>query len=401
MNKTQKKFIWYAVLAVFVLLAVLLGILNAISFTMAAQDADQITQRISEGQGSFDPQAGGFQPGPMQREGLGPMGPDSPELRDSMRYFTCVFDAAGQGRVVSYRISAVTQQEALEWAASLRKEGSGWTHGTYRYRVWTQEGQTYVTVVDQGRELLAPYRILLYSVIALVLGTVLSFGFLRLVGRRLFAPIEEADRKQKRFIADAEQELKLPLTVISADTVLMERQHGPSEQTRSIHRQVRSMSELVGRLGSLAIYDKNEAAETEYALSELVQELTDKAQEGFTQQGLSLETRIQPGIRLRGSPEAMESILAELLENCRKYARSRALISLEASGSRIRLLAANDAQLPEGAVDQVFDRFTLLSNAREGSVGLGLAGVKEKVLAQGGRVSAKVEQGWFTVTAAL
>ena len=45
MRKAQKKFTLYAVMSVFVLLTILLGTINGVNFTMAAQDADQITQR--------------------------------------------------------------------------------------------------------------------------------------------------------------------------------------------------------------------------------------------------------------------------------------------------------------------------------------------------------------------
>ena len=394
MNNTQKRFIWYAVLAVFLLLTVLLGILNAVGFTMAAQDADRLTQIIAQDRGVFGPQNSAGQRGPMAG-GFGPMGPDSPETRASLRYFTCVFDQAGQGRVISYQISAVTEQEALRWAQGLARETTGWTRGTYRYRVYERDGLTYVTVVDQGRELLSAYRILILSGCGLVVFTLLSFIILRLVGRRLFAPIEEADRKQKQFIAQAEQELKLPLTVIRADTELLERQQGPSEQTRSIHRQLRKMAALVRRLGSLAIYEDSRAARVPFSLSSLVQGVLDRRALAFERRGLALEAEVEPGIDLTGSPEGLERVVTELLDNALKYGESRVVFTLRRENSRIQLRVSNDAQLPEGPCDQVFDRFTLLSNAPEGAAGLGLAAVKDLVKAQGGRVSARVEDGWF------
>ena len=468
MNKTQKKFILYAVLAVFVLLAVLLGILNAVSFTKAAEDADHVTQQIADGQGVLgpreggangpaeqppdpkvgpgqnsqppdpnggpgqngqgpdpsgspgpapsgeatdpgvvtpDPNAGGPDPnagGPDPNAGrngpagrMGPMGPDSPELNETMRYFTVAFDAEGSASLVSYRISAVTEEEALSWAESLKKETTGWTHMTYRYRVYSQNGQTLVTVVDQGRELLSAYRILLCSGIGLVVFTLLSFLILRLVGRRLFAPIEDADRKQRQFIAEAEQAFKLPLTVISADTEILERTHGPSEQTRSIHRQLRNMNSLVGRLGSLSLSEDEKLPQATFSLSELLEELTERSEEQFSARGLALSREIEANVSLSASPEAMERVIAELLENAEKYASSRAAVKLERQSERIRLTVSNDTSLPDGTVDQCFDRFTTLSNAPADSAGLGLAVVRDVIRSMGGRVSARVENGCF------
>ena len=481
MNKTQKKFILYAVLAVFVLLAVLLGVLNAVSFTKAAEDADHVTQQIADGRGVLgpreggangpaeqppdpsggpgqngqgpdpnggpgqngqapdpnggpgqngqgpdpsgspgpaptgeasdpsvvtpdpnagepDPNAGTFDPnagknGPAGR--MGPMGPDSPELNETMRYFTVAFDADGNGTLVSYRISAVTEEEALSWAESLKKETTGWTRMTYRYRVYSQNGQTLVTVVDQGRELLSAYRILLCSAIGLVVFTALSFLILRLVGRRLFAPLADADRKQKEFIAEAEQAFKLPLTVISAETEILERTHGPSEQTRSIHRQVRNMNSLVGRLGSLSLSEDEKLPQATFSLSELLEEMTERSEEIFSARGITLSREIEANISLDASPEVMERVIAELLENAEKYASSRAEVRLERQSERIRLTVSNDTSLPDGAVDQCFDRFTTLSNATADSTGLGLAVVRDVVRSMGGRVSARVENGCF------
>ena len=53
MIKAETRFRLYAVLSVFVLLVVLLGVINGINFTMAATDADEITQRIASGKGEF------------------------------------------------------------------------------------------------------------------------------------------------------------------------------------------------------------------------------------------------------------------------------------------------------------------------------------------------------------
>ena len=54
MNKAEKKFRLYAIAVVFILLTVLLAVINGTNFTMAAEDADEITRIISERQGSFE-----------------------------------------------------------------------------------------------------------------------------------------------------------------------------------------------------------------------------------------------------------------------------------------------------------------------------------------------------------
>ena len=56
MNKVRRKFVLYAMIAVFVMLTALLGVINGLNFTMAANDADMITERLAAGNGRF----GGF-----------------------------------------------------------------------------------------------------------------------------------------------------------------------------------------------------------------------------------------------------------------------------------------------------------------------------------------------------
>lgn len=401
MNKAEKRFLRCAVLAVFVMLTLLLGIINAINFSMAARDADEITERIARERGAFAPDAELPQM-PEQWEPsfgrMGPMGPSSPEMRASVRFFTVAFDEDGSAETVSFFVSAISEEEAVSWAEDLKDETTGWTHGTYRYRVYRQNDKIFVTVIDQGRELLPAYRILIFSIGGTLLGTLLSFLVLRLVGKKLFAPIEEADRKQKQFIANAEKEFALPLTVISADAELLERENGSSDHTRSIHRQVRRLNGLVRSLGTLSVSGEKQLTRTPISLSDLLQELADRSQTRFDERAIRFDCEIEENVSLDGAPEAMQQALGELTENMLKYAAANAKITLGREKERIRLCFANDTQLPAGSYDQAFDRFTLLPNALDGSVGLGLAYVKDVVKAHNGRCKADVSDGCFRVT---
>ena len=76
--------------------------------------------------------------------------------------------------------------------------------------------------------------------------------------------------------------------------------------------------------------------------------------------------------------------------------------ALATEGKRLLLTFENDTALPDGAYDQVFDRFTRLPNA-EGidGAGLGLARVREVVKANNGRIEAFVRDGTFTVRVSL
>jgi len=399
MRKAVNRFILSAMLAIFVLLTLFLGVINGMNFTLVASDADRVTEMIAGSNGDFRPNGSGMGHGPegFDHRGLGGMrfmGPDSPELAATTRFFTVVFDKDGQGRLAAYAISAVTEEEAVEWASTLTGETTGWTKTSYRYRVTERDGQTWVTVIDQSRELLPSYRILIASVAGEILGLALSFLFLRLTARRLFRPIEEADRKERRFIADAEAELKVPLTVVSANMELIERASGPTEQTRAVRRQVRRMTDLVRRLGRLAILEEEKAGSAD--LSRALREAVEAAAPRFEEAGLTLEAEIAPDIAVPAAQAACLSLAEEILENARKYGKTHAKVTLRRESERVILTAENDCELPDGEYEEAFDRFTTLANGQDGT-GLGLAHVKEIVRGEDGRLSARVKDGVFTL----
>ena len=407
MNKAEKKFRLYAILVIFVLLTLLLAVINGVNFTMAADDADEITQRIADRQGAFaHSENAAVDLPPQQPEGrafgMGPMGPDSPEVNASIRYFTIAFSEKGkQVETVAFHISAVTESEAQDWASGLLKEKTGWTKGTYRYRIYKNQDVTYVTVIDQGRELLPSFRILIISAVGELLCLAIGWFVLLGIGKKIYAPIEEADRKQKNFMKSANREFRLPLTIISANTELAERKHGSDEQTRSTRRQISKLNELIEKLGTLSIFDDENDAPAEVPVSELLRDALNCKAEDFSSRGLSLTADIMPDILLSANPEAIKRMLDELIDNALKFSLTRVHFTLKKENGYVSLVTQNDTSLPDGPAEQIFDRFTVLENADGNSAGLGLSYVKEIVSAQKGRVLATVSGGMFTLRITL
>ena len=395
MNEVEKRFRLYAILVIFILLTVLLAVINVTNFTMVAQDADRTTQMIADRAGSLE----GMVPLiPGERDfRMGPMGPDSPETGSSARYFTIAFSDKGkESMTIAYRISAVSEEEAHEWAAELRKEETGWTRGTYRYRVYKVGDRKFVTVVDFGAELLPSYRLLVISAVGEVLCLVIGWFLLLLIGKKVYAPIEEADRKQRNFIKNADREFRLPLTVISGNTELLERRYGPDDETISTRRQISKLNSLVDRLGSMGIINDEQGASSEIQLSDLLQKAIGLKEETCSAKGLKVTTDIAPGMVLKGKPEEMGKAVDEIVLNAVEYALTKAEFILKDENGHIVLETRNDTTLKDGPADQVFDRFTVLENGKkvEGA-GLGLAYVKDIVKAHKGRVSAMVSGGFF------
>lgn len=429
MNKARNRFILFAEITIIILLTVLLSVINILNFSMAEEDADMITERIARSHGIISeknkpenaPQSqdsdaqktddnSGFRGGyRIYNDRHDIMGPESKDMDPSLRFFTYSFDKDGNSKQIAYRISAVTEEQAEEWAESLiasvqsgaekdKTPVTGWTNMTYRYRIYEEKDTLYVTVVDQSRELWPSYRLLIISIIGGASMMVISFFLLLILGKKLFRPVEEADRKQKLFIAKLESEFKTPLTVINADTEVLEREGGGNDQTRSINKQVKRMTRLVKELSALAIFEDKSRKNAETDLSELLNVMIDMSKPVFEEKNISLECEIEPSVKLKSNEEAVSRMLRELMSNSEKFSLTKCRISLTTQKGRTKLVFENDAELPDGSCDQIFDRFITLSNAaeNEGS-GLGLSYVKDFAISQNGRVSASVKNKMITI----
>ena len=416
MNKARKKFILFSELAVLLLLSLLLMSINVLSFTMAAEDADRVTERIARMNGSFEgtqnfpdesPRPdGGELPNdeevsqssnssetsaqtdkdktnkknkgdvkPFRLEGgFGKFGPYSPEMESSLSYFTYSIDKDGNVEKVDLRMASVSEDEAQQWAESLQYGSVG------------------------CRELWPCYRILIISIIGgavMILIIVLTF---QLVGRKLFKPLEEADRKQKQFIARLENEFKMPLTIINADTEVLERQSEPNDQTKSIEKQVRRMTGLVKELGALSLFEEPES-KTKLDISDLMIAMLENNRSKYEEKKIKLSFDIEPEIMVLINDNSFKEIMRELISNSLKFSVSEAKFTLTRHKDRIKLVQQNDTSLPDGSYDQIFDRFTTLENA-EGTTGagLGLSKVKSIILTNDGRLSASVKNGKMSIS---
>ena len=193
----------------------------------------------------------------------------------------------------------------------------------------------------------------------------------------------------------------MPLTIINANTEVIEKESGCTDQTSSINRQVRKMTSLVKDLRALSVIDYGDG-EKEIDLSEVMTAVIDGNRAKFEEHRIQLEMEIEDGITVKGDEERIRKAIKELVNNSLMFAKTEAAFKLERDNERIKLIQSNDTELPSGAIDMIFDRFVTLDNADKlDTSGLGLAFVKDTVKSMDGRVNAVVKDGRFVLTIAL
>lgn len=337
----------------------------------------------------------------MQAFGIGSTY-SSPEFWYSTRYFAVLYDDYGLiSDVESSYIASLTEDEIMAYTDSARtkKASFGRINDYYYEKAGYGDGSSIVVFLDcTGQNAIA--RRLLYSAFTLIfIGSILSFIASRIISRRLVRPEIEAVERQKQFVTDVSHELKTPLSVIRADTEIIELQQGESEWTAAILRQVAHLEEMIKKLILMARSEESGARQETVDLTSVFSEAVATMEPVAQQEGKRVETSIAEAVAVRGSREQLHQLAFILMDNAIKYCDQDGLIrvSLESVRKGASFSVANT--FAEGAdVDcsRFFDRFYRADPARnqeKGSFGIGLSLARRIVENHGGSLEARWQEG--------
>ncbi len=227
--------------------------------------------------------------------------------------------------------------------------------------------------------------------------------------------VSTTNRTLREFLANASHELKTPLTSIQGfSQALMDGavkdQLGYEEAARIINEEADRMRRLVDDLLYLSKIESGQAnLEMQPTdLADLLRECLAKIQRRAEEAGITLSTRIDRPLTIRGDAHRLENVFGNLLQNAIKYTPDGGTITVALQpngapahhsrgrggplGSATVSVHNTGSVIPPDELDKVFDRFYqangVPTRSSEGS-GLGLAIVKEIVQAHGGSVTAR------------
>ena len=242
---------------------------------------------------------------------------------------------------------------------------------------------------------------------------VVSFFLSRYVSR----PVARAWEDQQRFIADASHELKTPLTVMLADTSIL--QASPDKTVaeqrawvESIEVEATRMQQLTEDMLTLAQADAGVELTQVMAdvdLSSAVQGVALQFEAVAFERGLELSSTVEDGLHVTGDARKLESLTKTLLENACKYAAQPGRVDLRlarAKGAAVLSVHNDGDPVPAEDLPHLFDRFYRSDKARtsEGSsasFGLGLSIAKATVEAHGGTIGVASDASGTTFTAKI
>lgn len=272
-----------------------------------------------------------------------------------------------------------------------------------------------IAFADTSYEDALKIGVIKYAALACAAIWFVCFALSYLFSRWAVKPVEESIRMQKQFVADASHELKTPLTVITANTeLLQERYAGLSKEADHwldhISQECRDMRTLVEGLLTLARNDACRAGKqafTRFSLSDLVTERVLIFEPVFYQEKKRLQYHIDDGVEMKGNPEQMGQLVGALLDNAVKYAKpeGKAEVLLESAGRKKARLSVKSegAPIPKEKRSLIFQRFYREDSARSsgGGYGLGLAIAAETARKHRARIGVEYQDGMNCFTVVL
>ncbi len=415
-NKTKRKIVFTVVLSLFVLMAITLSTIYVSNRLAIRRENEGLLRIYAEQYGSDDMPA---EQEPDKRRELkfygGPGDGEPPEKKEHMRdeprfrlstFYSAAYSKSGEVIAVRNGNSELQSEESiLNLAGSIIKSGkTSGSKGNIYYLVSEKEDYTLVsmmdgTIGDRNQEMLIKEMAVIGSAAMVVLFIISIF-----IARRIVSPLEENDRRQKRFVSDAGHELKTPIAVISANSELLKRELGDNEWLSNIDYENQRMSELVKQLLLLSRAENGEIPKEKLDFSRLSDGECLVFESLAFEKGRRIETEIEPGITLDGNPGQLKQLVSILLDNALSHGTGEEIrLTLRREKHSAVLTVSNEAQeLGADQLDHLFDRFYRADEARGDSnshYGLGLSIAKAVAQAHGGQIHSSYKDGrvFFTV----
>lgn len=243
------------------------------------------------------------------------------------------------------------------------------------------------TVIDENTATLMRYTVIFGG------ATIIAFFFLSvLLAKKIVQPLEESYQKQKQFISDAGHELKTPVSVISANAELLEREIGDSPWLSNIQYENERMGLLVAQLLELARTEQVSPQMEQIDISRLCNGEILPFESVAFEKGLHLYTDIEEGIQLVGNSAQLKQLVSILVDNAIRHSSGGAQIGAYLSRERgvVKLSVINPGEpISQKQREQIFERFYRVDTARNSEdkhYGLGLAIAKAIVTAHKGQI---------------
>ena len=196
--------------------------------------------------------------------------------------------------------------------------------------------------------------------------------------------LEQASRRQQRFVADASHELRTPLTRMRSELEV------GTASTASLLQEITAQQRLIEDLLLLARRDAETSDDpgVDVDLDDVVLEEVRGVRPTST---VAIDVSMVSGAQVRGRRDELRRIVRNLLDNAVRHAATSVHVALVEARGTVQLTVRDDgAGIAPDRQAEVFERFARLDDARSGAAprtGLGLAIAHDLAIGHGGTIA--------------
>lgn len=312
----------------------------------------------------------------------------------------CVFqiDDYKQPHILFQTFTNKTDEELLRYA---KKYSLTWkkTHQTYKYIYIYKLRKKQLMLISSAPALQATIPAIVLCIFLLFGGLILFTFSSRIISRWLTQPIEDMISSEKKFISNANHELKTPLAVIRANTQLLQKEiSADNKHLEYIHQETERMIVLVNKMLTLVRLDtaQNQAQPKRFRVDEALYDIIYPMESVAYEKKICMTSEIQEEMYIDGIEDQIQNLLSILLNNAISYTPEYGEIVIRAyiQAKKFYLKVSNSGDpIPEEIRDRLFERFFRADEAREdnGHYGLGLSIARSIVANHGGRIRVDYE----------
>ena len=371
-RRLRIRFVFLSVFALLILQSLIVGISIAMNYRQISIGSDRAIMEIDSGKTSDE--------------------------TDVFGYFRTTYDiTTGTTEIDAVNTSLISRTQAIALTKKIvtEKKDKGF-EGDFRYLVHREKNTITIVFLSRSATLNAWRNNSTILIIVSFAGIAATAIILSLLSPFVVKPIISNRLKQKEFITSASHELKTPLTVISADSQILEAEIGTNEWLSDIMKQTARMTEMTHRLVYLAKAEEvgENTVKIEFPVSDVTEEIADEYNGVASHDEKVYNINICSGITYRGDEKAIKELITALLDNAFKYGTKRGFVSVNLSrdGKGIKFYVENSvADIDSSEISRFTERFYRADSAdKTKGFGIGLSIAKAVAEAHDGKLTVEL-----------
>jgi signal transduction histidine kinase len=217
--------------------------------------------------------------------------------------------------------------------------------------------------------------------------------------------LAEQESIRREFVMNASHELRTPLTNLQGYLEALRDGVIPPDPATfdSLREEVDRLNRLAASLDVLAGAEGERPEPVAVDLGPVVRGSVELVAPALARRAVALETAVGDDLWIRGRPDELTQVVANLLQNAVRYTPGggKVRVAAERTPEGVVVRVSNTGPgIPGPDLPHVWERFYRVEKSRDrarGGAGVGLAIVRRLVEDAGGRVGASSDGGWTTV----